>query len=471
MKAFFLLIGMLSAAALVVRAEEASKPPKTAEAISDQLWALMDAVLDKDMIPPTRQEMCLGAARALVGYDGKQNLAELSRRASQITTREQFTALIKSLWSQQHADVYATMAQGVMGRVSSENRWLGADVVRSAKAFNGNRYVGTGIQLGYNREEKLPQIINPFRHGPMRRAGGRPGDLVLAVDGKSTAKASLKQTVEWLRGEEGTNVDVLVRHPSSEEQRTLHMKREVIPFDSVFGCHRLSEEAWSYLADAEKGVGYVWLSGLRSSTVHELRQAEARMKAEGVRAVVIDLRFCTPGDTEHFSALVADSLVGTGRTLWRTRDAQGQVQERKAGGDLLFAGLPMAVIIDEESVAGPVAAIAAALKDNGRAMLIGTGPEAHVVYVTSMIDLPSGEALLLRTGQIERIKASWPLVADRAATLKAPQRAAVEKWLHEKELSELPSGGTDDKPPEDSQLSKALAAMRESLKTTGTAKR
>ena len=110
----------------------------------------------------------------------------------------------------------------------------------------------------------------------------------------------------------------------------------------------------------------------------------------------------------------------------------------------------------------------AALQDGGRAVLVGE-PTANDAMVRTLFQLPDGKsAVSILTGRLERAvkDRGWPVRPDHAVASGKDQKAAVQKWLADKQLPELPAG-TDDRPPEDPQLDRALAALRESLKGGG----
>jgi DNA-binding transcriptional ArsR family regulator len=168
----------------------------------------------------------------------------------------------------------------------------------------------------------------------------------------------------------------------------------------------------------------------------------------------------------HLERLVADGLLDGG-LLWRLHDNRGQVQEVRADRECLFRGWPLAVLVDR-GTSGQAAAVAAALQDNGRAALVGEGTRGEG-YVNSLVALPDGQgSLALRTGRVERAAKDrgWPVQPDQPVALSAKQREALYEWQRRKELSELPPG-TDDRPPEDPQLAKAVELLQAALKKSG----
>src|SRR5262249_2804095 len=150
---------------------------------------------------------------------------DLSRTVSAVTTPEQFEALVQRLWPKSDVkQAEAVMIRGLLTGVSGSPRFLSpAELQPVRQQEQGELYVGTGIQVAMDPAEKLVKIVVPFRRGPARRAGAKPNDLIVEVDGVNMAGRSLQQVVQAIRGKEGTPVTLAVRQPGSAEVRTLKM--------------------------------------------------------------------------------------------------------------------------------------------------------------------------------------------------------------------------------------------------------
>jgi carboxyl-terminal processing protease len=460
------------------------EPRPDLSAVAKRLWAISDVVLEKHVNPPTRQEMFLGAAQGLYSAAGLPAPADLSRRLSALTTEEQFAAFFEKVWKGADPDKVASAATledslvaGLLRKVPGRAHVIAAEQLKGIDRVENNRYEGTGIQIRLNDQEKCAQIVVPFRNGPMHRAGAKPGDLIVEVDGQDMHDVKLSKVVSMLAGDKGTKVTVVVRQPGATETRTLKITRDVIPFTHVVGYRPGPEGTWEYRIASPAPVGYLHLEATSISALHELRQAERQLQAEGVRALVLDLRF-NPGGTLQHTAQVADGLLDGG-LLWRVRDRQGQVKEYRADRDCLFRDMPLVVLVNEYTGGGAVW-LAAALQDNGRAILVGA-PARSDGSVQSRIPLPGNTgALVLTTAVVERAKksrapiadeedgggqrpAGWSVEPDHVVTLTAKQRDGLAEWLHQKNLLDPPA---DAKPPDDPQLARAVELLESALKKT-----
>jgi carboxyl-terminal processing protease len=463
--------------ATMAYADSPASPDARTVAAARQAWAITDLVLQRDIDPPARQQMLLSGLKALLRQTPGRKVTDLGTRVSAVTTPEQFAALLTEVWPANDAARKGdeegpehTLFHGLFGGEKLEGHlpdahgYLSPRELKQYEVLTGNRYEGTGIQIRMDPKEKLAQIVIPFPGGPARKAGARPGDLIIEVNDQSMAGKTLREYVQRLQGEAGTEVSMTVRQPGETKTRRLPMVRDVVPFTSVHGYCRTGEESWSFQIDAEAGVGYLWVSDLKSSTLLELRKIEPLVREQGVKALVLDLR-ATLGTEIRYATFVADGLLDGG-VLWRVRDAHGKVKEHKADRDCLFRDMPMAVLVDKHT--GQMAdVVAAALQDRKRAVLVGE-PTARNLTVSSLVPLPEGQgALILRTGTVERTvraeKSEVPegnVVPDHRVILEHKQLEAVLEW---RAKQESPEPRADAKPPADPQLDKAVALLREAL--------
>jgi carboxyl-terminal processing protease len=478
-----LALPLLLGAALPALAEE----QRQAAACARHAWALTDLVLDQGIDPPARQEMLLAGARALLRQAGTPAPADLARRASRVTTEAEYAALLEALWPAGSGKALPdkalqdAMLNGLLQAVPGRPTLLSPEQFKGLEQAAHNRYEGTGIQVSLNDKEKLVQIVTAFPHAPARRAGMRAGDLIEAVDGVDVHGKSLAEVVGLIRGEAGAPVTIVVRQPGSAEKRTLRMVRDVVPFEHLVGYRRTGEESWQYRVDPELPVGYVRVGALTSSALHELRRLDGRLRADGCRALVLDLRDEGQGDA-HQAALLADGLLDGG-VLWRVRDARNRVQEYRADPDCLFRGWPVVVLVNGATRGGSEL-VAAALQDNRRAAVVGERTRGDGA-VKTFVDAPDGLGVVrLRTGLEERAAAvrrpstravradededaprPWGVEPDQVVVIDPEQRSAVLEWHFAQERSD--ASGWGKKPPEDPQLAKALDLLRAALKLPG----
>lgn len=216
-------------------------------------------------------------------------------------------------------------------------------------------FEGIGAQVGM-REGRLT-IIAPIPDTPAERAGIRPGDVILEIDKESTANISLLEAVSKIRGEEGTNVELLVLHLNQQDPETIVVERGVIPLNSV---------RFSML---DGGIGHLRISNFTDTTNDEVEAALEEFKDSNGRGLVLDLRN-NPGGLLRSVVDVASQFLDEGLVLYEI-DAQGNRTDWEVEPGGKAQDIPLVVLINGFS-ASASEVLAGALIDHDRATVIGT---------------------------------------------------------------------------------------------------
>jgi carboxyl-terminal processing protease len=276
------------------------------------------------------------------------------------------------------------------------------------------QFGGVGLELALDPTVGQPVVVSPVMDSPAWRAGVAAGDLITAVDGRSTAGQPLRDTVERLRGPVGELVTVTIL-PAAEPRETLDpavaetpriarevpLLRERIEVESVQGDRRRVDGSWDFLLEGESGVAYVRVSSFGERTAAELAAAlETIAAADGLRGLVVDLRG-NPGGLLHAAVDVCDAFLDEG-VIVATRgrhDAAAtepaMLEERRATAGQRLAGVPLAVLVDGLTAsAGEI--VAACLQDAGRATVVGSRTFGKGT-VQSLMPLSDGRGLLKLT--------------------------------------------------------------------------
>lgn len=480
-------IGILIVMAMSSSAPRADESPSATDtvAIAKRVWAITEVVLAQHVEPPSRQEMLLAGMRGLDKAGRASPTPDLSRRVSEVVTEEQWAKLVRDMWPSADGErkmsvpeLQEAVLQGLFQSIPGAARFIPTQDLKVLEQIEGNRYVGTGIQIRKDSKEQAAQIVFAFPGGPARRAGALTDDLILEVDGKNVqGERAVNRVVELLRGEEGTAVSMVVRRPGATERRTINMIRSIIPFETVVGHRRPAADAWTFQLDPKLPIAYVRITNLRSSTLHELRQIEQQLQADGCRALVLDLRFNADGQFRH-TVLLADGLLDGG-VMWQVRDGRNQVREYRADRECLFRNWPLAVLVNEYTRGEGAELLAAALQDNRRGPLVGE-PTRGDGTVRSFVPLPDDlGALIFRTGVVEsparrrgaaRPEAAdstaaaprWSVVPEHLVTMDPKSRSALGEWFRAQEQFQPLQAGPAE-PPEDPQLAKAVELLRSDL--------
>ncbi|HEX5040254.1 MAG TPA: S41 family peptidase [Candidatus Limnocylindria bacterium] len=223
-------------------------------------------------------------------------------------------------------------------------------------------------------------IVAPLDGSPAEEAGLRPGDQILEIDGTSTEGESVSSLVYVVRGEAGTDVTLTIQRGDETSEVTITR--------AVIDLHEVSSE----LLDG--GIGFLRLTSFTDRAPDLFTEAIQGLLDQGATSFVLDLRG-NPGGFIVAAQGIASQFVPQGRLLF-TVESGGDVQRWESESGLLQdEGVPVVVLVDAGS-ASASEIVAAALKENDRATLVG---EATFGKNTVQIwnDLPNGGGLRLTT--------------------------------------------------------------------------
>ncbi len=249
-----------------------------------------------------------------------------------------------------------------------------------AQAISGRR-VGVGISLEQVGEQYV--IAGVLDGTPADEAGIKRGDVILAVDGQSLERLSPEEIQRLFRGEEGTLLDLRLVRPLANDEYDVSLKRELLDIDPV---------SWGMLPS---GVAFVRISEFSAGAAKGLQEAIAAAREDGATALVLDLRD-NPGGLVFEAVGVASQFLPEGTIVFQQQQRDGSVEEFRALPNGVALDMPMAVLIDEGS-ASASEIVAGALRDNGRARLLGE-TTFGTGTVLSSVELDDGSMVVIGTG-------------------------------------------------------------------------
>lgn len=242
--------------------------------------------------------------------------------------------------------------------------------------------VGLGISIEYQNRE--PAVVAPVKNSPAEKAGILAGDVIVEIDGIATLGMSDAEVSEHLRGDEGTPVTLTLDRPGELDLLEITVVRGRIDLDPV---------TWAILPD---GMALVQFHEFSAGSAQALREALHAISASGnVNGIVLDLRN-NPGGYVGEAITVASQFLPEGTTIY-LQQARGEADEPVAtiGSDGAALDVPVVVLVNRAS-ASAAEIIAGALRDNGRAMLVGERTYGTGTVV-STFRLEGGSALALGT--------------------------------------------------------------------------
>ena len=199
-------------------------------------------------------------------------------------------------------------------------------------------------------------ILGPRPDSPASRAGIRPGDIVVAVDGVDIEGLDLPEAVDLIRGPKGSTVVLRIIRPGTLHSIDISVVRDTIRLTNVNA--RMQED----------GVGYIGVGTFDSKTADGLREAIAGLRAEGARGLILDLRNNTGGLVDAAVRVVSEFVESGLVFVVRNNDAADE--EYEATGEGTAYDLPLVVLVNGFS-ASASEIVSGALQDHDRAVVVG----------------------------------------------------------------------------------------------------
>lgn len=264
--------------------------------------------------------------------------------------------------------------QGMVGCLDDYSAFVSREDAAQFQQTLDQKFGGIGIEVLLDPKTSRITIATPIPNTPAFRAGIRPGDTIVSIDGQQVdsfpAKERRKMTINLLRGKEGEAVVLGILHPGENAPVEYKLVRATIPVDYVLGDHRDADNSWNFLLTGHAHIGYVRITSFGKQTVQEFTAAMDWLSKHGCRALVIDLRN-NPGGLLDSACEICDLFIGAGQVIVTTRDREGQIREKYEGtGRGPYQQLPIVLLVDHES-ASASEIVAACLKDHGRAKIVG----------------------------------------------------------------------------------------------------
>ena len=243
-------------------------------------------------------------------------------------------------------------------------------------------YVGIGVEL--DLDDGRPIVITAIDGSPAMEAGILAGDTILSVDGKSTEGIGAATLESLLPGAPGTVAALVIRRADGNE-RKLNVPRRVVETPSVKGILR-DADGWRFTIDPDRRVAYIRIAQFNDRTVAEVDAALARIRADGVSGIILDLRD-NGGGSLTAAVGVVDRFISEGAIVSiRGRGDTGRTWDATSSPEDLH--IPMVVLINQGS-ASASEVVAGALRDNGCAKIIGTRSYGKG-SVQDVLQLPDG---------------------------------------------------------------------------------
>jgi len=247
------------------------------------------------------------------------------------------------------------------------SEFLSPDKLKELERAIEGSLTGIGVELSTTSESQLV-VIAPLPGSPADAAGIRPGDAILAVDGQTVQDLGHAAAINAIRGQPGSVVTLRVKRAGEEIMQKV--TRGSIRMPSVKGLWiDKATKKWSFWLDQEQKLGYVQIGEFGKTTVEDCRSAIKALLDQGLKGLVLDLRLC-PGGLLMATVDVAELFLREG-VIVSIKGEQSPETIFRATGKNCLGDFPLLVLVDDHT-ASAAEILAGALKENGRATLLGT---------------------------------------------------------------------------------------------------
>jgi len=314
-------------------------------------------------------------------------------------------------------------------------------------------FIGVGISIIKNAMEEV-EVVTPLEDTPAYRAGIQAGDIIAKVDGVEIKELSINKVVDVITGPQDTPVTLTIRRGDKDIEFPLIRKK--VKIQSVKGWQRDKDERWNHWLDKENGIGYIRLTSFQRNTAEDLRNVMSELQAEGLKGLVLDLRW-NPGGLLDSAWEVSSMFLQRGDAVVSTKGRiPHEDQELFAPGTGPYADVPLTVLVNDGS-ASASEIVSGAIRDNHRGIVLGErtfgkfsvqnliplGPSgAKLKITTARYYLPSGASLHREPGS-----ETWGVEPEIPLRLVRKERIMVSRARRKADLigPEAPKGEDEAK--------------------------
>jgi carboxyl-terminal processing protease len=342
------------------------------------------------------REKFLGALCVLFGAAlvfGGGDLAEVSARESgksnlfeELKVFTDVLAVVKRDYVSdiENKKIVEGAIKGLLATLDPHSGYLDPDFYQDLQVQTKGEFGGLGIEITI--KDGLLLVVAPMEGSPAEKAGVKPGDIIVKIDGKYTKEFSLVDAVKRLRGPKGSPIQISLSRKGAPDLIDVTIVRDTIAVRSVKA---------RYLGD---GFGYVRISQFMEQTADDLKTALKNLSRDStlpeLRGLILDLRN-NPGGLLAQAVKVGDMFLKEGVIVYTDGRVDAQKQKFFAHARGTEPEYPIVVLVNAGS-ASASEIVAGALKDHGRALIVGqqTFGKGSVQTITP---LENGGALTLTT--------------------------------------------------------------------------
>ncbi len=255
-----------------------------------------------------------------------------------------------------------------------------ADLMESTSGV----YSGIGVMVSQDAVTGVITVLRPFEGAPGAEAGILKDDVIYKVGGVEVTGTDLDTVVSWIKGEEGTSVDIEVYRPSEDRYITFSVERRSV------------ETPMTEYEMLENDIGYIAIYEFEETTYDQFDSAADDLTKQGMKGLIIDLRD-NPGGLLNSATDVLDRILPPSNLLVYTKDKNDETVDEYYSGKNDRISVPIVVLINENT-ASASEIVSGCLQDYEAATIVGTTSFGKGI-VQYIIPLSDGSAIKLTSAR------------------------------------------------------------------------
>lgn len=330
--------------------------------------------------------------------------------------------------------------RGMLSTLDPHTVYMSPEIYRELKVDTSGRFDGIGIEV--TLKDGWLTVVAPIKGSPADKEGIQAGDKIVKINGHPTKDLNLSEAVTMMRGKRGSKVLLTIARQGVKNPFDVAVVRRIINVPSV------------NFETMDGKYGYINITSFQQGTARAVEKALAEMRAKGgLAGLILDLRK-NPGGLLDQAVAVSDIFLDRG-VIVMTESRGQEIDRREAHAEGTEPTFPMVVLVDGGS-ASAAEVVAGALKDNGRATIMGSTSFGKA-SVQTVVDLDDGSGLKLTIAHY--LTPSGKIIQDHGITpdVVVPAKGAPSEAGADVEVEVAQAPG---KPKRDYQLERALEYLQ-----------
>lgn len=273
--------------------------------------------------------------------------------------------------------------RGMLDELDPHSTYISQEQLKRVNEDFQGSFEGIGVEFDIINDTLT--VISPISGGPSEKLGILAGDKIVKIDGQNCVKIAREDVPKKLRGPKGTKVIVTIARYGNGKLLEFEITRDKIPLYSVDASFMVNDE-----------IGYLRMSRFAATTYDEFMQGMNKLKGQGMKMLLLDLRG-NPGGYLEQAFKISNEFIPKGKKIVYTKSRIKEFEEVYTSTGGSFTELPLIVLVNEGS-ASASEILAGAIQDLDRGLIVGETTFGKGL-VQRQFDLFDGSAFRVTTAR------------------------------------------------------------------------